>query len=133
MQHNVIDRARTFVGVPFRPQGRRADVGLDCVGLLLRSHELPDSCCRRNYRLSGDHLHELHEAVQPYFRRVNRTQLRPGDMLVMRVGPEQIHLGLFCGTSFIHAEAGIGRVMETLGKPIWELMRVYRRRSRQRR
>jgi hypothetical protein len=33
---------------------------------------------------------------------------------------------------FVHAHAGIGRVVETPGQPEWEILGVYRRRSKAR-
>jgi hypothetical protein len=41
-----------------------------------------------------------------------------------------MHLGVRTDQGFVHAHAGIGRVVETPGAPEWPVLAVYRRRSR---
>jgi hypothetical protein len=46
----------------------------------------------------------------------------------MSAGPQQIHLGIRTAAGFVHAHAGIRRVVETPGTPAWPILAAYRRR-----
>jgi lipoprotein Spr len=127
MTVNYAERARLLVGTRFRPQGR-ADDALDCVGVVLRTFEL-DASIPKNYRLRGDHRSELERGLLKRFRRVAMQQLRPGDVMLLRVAHEQLHLGVRTNCGFVHAHAGIGRVVETPGLPDWPVLGVYRKRT----
>jgi hypothetical protein len=58
------------------------------------------------------------------------TQLRAGDLMLLVPGSDQVHLAVRTGEGFVHAHAGIRRVVETPGIPEWPLVAVYRRRTR---
>ena len=129
MQLDFAERARTLVGTPFRPQGRELHA-LDCVGLVIRTFDLPAQEIRRNYRLKGDHREEMMRELIGPFRKVRKGEQRSGDLLLMAVRDDQMHLGVRTDQGFVHAHAGIGRVVETPGAPEWPVLTVYRRRSR---
>lgn len=48
------------------------------------------------------------------------------DLLLLRPGVRQLHLAVRCGTSFIHADLGLRRVVETPGPPPWPLVASWR-------
>lgn len=127
MKINYAARARALVGTRFRAQGRGAD-GLDCVGVILSTFELPAEPVRHDYALSGDHLHEIREALQPHFRRISRSTMQGGDLLLLQPGDRQFHLAVLTEHGFVHAHAGIRRVVETPGPPAWPLLGIYRKR-----
>ena len=127
MATSFVERARALVGTRFRPQGRDAH-GLDCVGLVLATFQLPVEAAPRNYALRGNHRANLEGALNGYFRRVPRPQLRAGDVMVMQVAPDQLHLGIRTPDGFVHAHAGIRRVVEAPALPEWPLIAVYRKR-----
>ena len=121
------ERARALVGTPFRLQGRDAQ-GLDCVGVAVAAFGLAASSARRNYRLRGDHEAEVRAFLSRGFRRVPKAQLRPGDLMLMRVAPDQLHLGVRTESGFVHAHAGLRRVVETPGAPEWPVLGLFRKR-----
>jgi hypothetical protein len=121
------ERARALVATPFRLQGRGTG-GLDCIGVALTTFDLPSGGTRRDYRLRGRYEGELREVLSMHFRRVPRTQLRSGDLLLMRVASDQLHLGVRTAAGFVHAHAGLRRVVETPGLPEWPVLGVYRKR-----
>lgn len=121
------DRARALVGTRFRPQGR-GEPGLDCVGLVLATFVIPGGCVRRDYRLRGDHERDLTEQLKFHFRKVRVAA--PGDILLMKIATDQLHLGVRTDAGFVHAHAGIGRVVETPGIPEWPVVAVYRKRRK---
>jgi hypothetical protein len=123
------ERARALVGTRFRPQGRSAE-GMDCIGVALAVFGVPAEEVRRDYRLRGDHETEMRFCLAHHFRRVPATQVRPGDLMLMRVAMDQLHLGVRTERGFIHAHAALRRVVETPGSPEWPLIAVYRKRRK---
>lgn len=132
MTHDHAERARALVGVGFRPQGRSAQAGLDCVGLVLATFEIADAAIRRNYRLRGDYRAEIETSLSEHFRRVRPSKQRPGDVLLLSVASDQLHLAVRTDSGFVHADAKVGRAVETPGVPKWRIAGVYRKRSRAR-
>ena len=130
MEKSYAERARALVGTRFRAQGRNPSIGLDCAGLAIAAFDLEPTRYRRDYRLRGEHRRELEAALRGGFRRVGRQQIRPGDIMVLSVASDQLHLGIKSDAGFIHADARLGRVVETPGDPCWTLIAVYRRRAR---
>ncbi len=123
-------RARALVGVPFRAQGRDPARGLDCAGLVITACGLQPESGRRNYRLRGDHRAEFERAMAGQFRKISRHQRRPGDVMLMAVASDQLHLGVRTERGFVHADARRRQVVETPGEPQWRVIGIYRRRSR---
>lgn len=123
------ERARALVGTPFRLQGRSAE-GLDCVGVAIETFGVQAARVRRDYRLRGDHAPEVRQFLGEGFRGVPRTQLRAGDLMLMKVAGDQVHLGVRTSAGFVHAHAGLRRVVETPGMPEWPILGVYRKRRR---
>lgn len=128
MRIDHAERARALVGTRFRPQGR-GEGGLDCVGLVLSTFGISPSLVRRDYRMRGDHRREIESGMSGGFRPVAFDQARPGDVMLMLVASDQLHLGIRTRDGFVHAHAGIGRIVETPGLPEWPVVAVYRKRS----
>jgi hypothetical protein len=124
-------RARALVGTRFRPQGRD-ERGLDCVGLAIETYEIPAESVRRDYQLRGNHRAEIERGLKRYFRRVSKRDARCGDVMLLQVASEQLHLAVRTDVGFVHAHAGLRRVVETPGEPEWPLMGVYRKRTKKR-
>lgn len=122
-------RARALVGMRFRPQGRGPE-GFDCVGVILATFGIPAGGARSDYALSGEHVRELREELARQFRKVSKSALRRGDIMLLQAGADQPHLAVRTDRGFVHAHAGIRRVVETPGLPEWPLLGVYRKRSR---
>jgi murein DD-endopeptidase / murein LD-carboxypeptidase len=121
-------RALALVGVPFRSQGRDPAQGLDCVGLALSACGLPSDMVRNDYRLRGAYLGEIRAVLRAGFRPVSARQRRPGDLLLIKVADDQLHLAVLTGDGFVHADARLRRVVETPGEPGWPIVGIYRRR-----
>lgn len=123
------ERARALVGTRFRLQGR-GDEGLDCIGLVIATFGLDARAVRRDYRLRQQYRRELEDGLNIHFRRVSPGSVRPGDVMLMAVDERQLHLAVKTDAGFVHAHAGIGRVVETPGAAEWPVLGVYRFRSR---
>lgn len=120
----VAARARRLVGVRFRPQGRTKETGLDCVGVVAAA--LRVGAVRSDYGLRGGSLRGLEaELERAGMKRIDLV--RPGDVLVLRAGAEQLHLAVATEGGFVHAHAGLGRVVEAPGIPEWPLLGIWRK------
>ena len=124
---DVVDRARSMVGVKFRPQGRDPATGLDCVGVVVRAFGIPPESVRRDYRLRGAHCAEIDRVLSRWFERIAPEQTCLGDVMLFEVSQSQIHLAIACGGTFVHADASIRRVVETPMPPDWPLRGAFRR------
>jgi lipoprotein Spr len=133
MRHDAATRARALVGTRFRAQGRDPRHGLDCLGLVIAAHRLPQREMPADYRLRGEHRDALLAGADRWFRRVAATARRAGDVLLLDAGPGQSHLAVVTDAGVVHADARIGRVVETPGASAWPVTAVLRRRSRAKR
>lgn len=129
MRVDYAARARALVGTRFRAQGR-GEGGLDCVGVVLATYEIAPSTIRQDYALRGDHLKEVQGRLDTHFRRIAAAQLRGGDLMLTESGSRQLHLAVRTEDGFVHAHAGIRRVVESPGMPEWPILGLYRKRGR---
>lgn len=121
----IAARARSLVGVRFRPQGRDPGLGLDCVGVAARATGLEQ--VRRDYALRGQLLAEIeHELCDLGLQPVAAEAARPGDVLVMAAGAAQLHMAIVTDTGFVHADAGLRLVVERPGPAPWPVVGVWR-------
>lgn len=119
--------ARALVGTRFRAQGRGSE-GLDCVGLALATYGIARGSVRRDYALRGAYRAELEAELGRFFRRVRAA--RCGDLMLCAPAADQLHLAVKTDAGFVHAHAGLRRVVETPGAPEWPVLAVFLRRAR---
>jgi hypothetical protein len=121
--------AEALADVRFRLHGRDPATGLDCIGVLAaalaaigRPAPLPV-----DYALRSNRLPPLETLVATCgFAEVHAPTL-PGDVLMLKVGPCQHHLLIAArGGGFVHAHAGLGRVVVTPGPPDWPVLHRWR-------
>ena len=120
---SAVARARAAIGARFRPQGRCIEHGLDCVGLAALAHRLE---APRGYALRGGRIADV-AAVARAGGMVAVTDARAGDLMLMQVGPGQLHLGIASEDGMIHADAGLRQVVERPGEPPWPVIGRWRR------
>lgn len=108
-----IAAARALRGTPFRLQGRD-ERGLDCVGLIAVVFDLTaEAPC--DYGLRGTMPDRAAAMLDRHFSRRRNGPPVAADVVLFDGGPAQLHLGLWSGSSLIHAHAGLRRVVETPG------------------
>lgn len=127
MTIDYVARARALVGTRFRLQGRDRD-GLDCVGVIVATFGLSPSAVRHDYAMRGNSLDDMRGAIDQNFRRVSTIQIRSSDVMLLAAGGGQPHLAVRTDEGFVHAHAGLRRVVETPGLPEWPILGVYRKR-----
>lgn len=121
--------AETLIGAPFKLHGRDPALGLDCVGVVAAAFaragiaaEAPRLYALRNARIDDALAFAaragLAECIGP---------IAPGDVLMVRPGPAQHHLLVAArGARFIHAHAGLRRVVATPAPLAWPTLRRWR-------
>lgn len=121
----VAVRARALVGVRFRPQGRSARRGLDCVGVAALAAGIEPERIRRDYSVREATLAMLAAELSTFGMRTV-SEAEAGDIAVFSPGPGQLHLAVFTGSGFVHADAGLGRVVERPAPAPWPVLGVWR-------
>jgi hypothetical protein len=117
--------ALELVGAKFRLHGRDTSIGLDCVGVVARATGV---AAPSGYALRGGDVAAVSRLIEAAgLVRVNDPA--PGDVMLMRAGPAQLHLAIRTGRGFVHADAALRRVVERPGMPEWEILGLWRRLS----
>ncbi len=116
----IVAQARAMVGAPFRLHGRSAELGVDCVGLAALALE------GAGLRTVVPHGYGLRTSdvarVEAWLERAGLRRIgegRPGDLALVRPGPLHLHLMIGVPGGFVHAHAGLRRVVETPGASPW--------------
>ncbi len=115
--------ARALVGAPFRLHGRDPVTGLDCVGVAALVFGVAD--VPRGYSVrtaDGGGVAKLIDTAG--LTRVRREPVA-GDLVLLKSGPAQCHLAVMTDAGFVHADAGIGRVVETPGPLPWPVIAIW--------
>jgi cell wall-associated NlpC family hydrolase len=123
----VVAAARGCVGTRFRAQGRMPGLGLDCVGVVLVAAAAAGvtGVIPPAYSLGGDHeagavrllaASGCTEVVVPL----------PGDILVLAPAARRRHLAVMTPAGFVHADAGLGRVVEAPLAAGWAIVGAWR-------
>lgn len=116
------EAARALVGAPFRLHGRDPATGLDCVGVAACAL---GGAAPRDYAVrTGDADRAATWIAAAGLARV--AEGRPGDVVLMRTGPGQLHLGVLTASGMVHADAALRRVVERPGPPAWPVLGCFR-------
>jgi cell wall-associated NlpC family hydrolase len=118
----VAAAAERLVGTPFRLHGRDPACGLDCVGLVaaaLAAIGRP-AFAPVGYRLRQCGIDRFLDAAARSGLIAASGPIEPGDVLSVRPGPAQHHLVIAATAGgFVHAHAGLGRVVLTPAPLSW--------------
>lgn len=123
----IVARARALIGTRFRPQGRSPERGLDCLGLAMMAAGIERERAPDDYRMRGGDPDAVSAGLGACgFGRVPPDQAQPGDVLLVRSGPEQLHVVVLAPGGHVHAHAGLRRVVETPGTLPWPVLSAWR-------
>jgi hypothetical protein len=124
---DIAARACALVGTRFRPQGRSAEHGLDCVGTAALACGIPGDRIPRDYALRSQSLVEIeHRLCDLGCRPVVGHALKLGDVVVCQPGPAQFHMVIITPFGFVHADAALRRVVERPYPIPWTLVGAWR-------
>ena len=119
----IVARARALIGTRFRPQGRSAAEGLDCIGLAAAAIDARN--VPRDYAMRGNSIRRLTDELRGAGLSAADI-MAPGDVLILSPGPAQLHLGIFTGTGLVHGDAGLQRVVERPLPLPWPVLGIWR-------
>lgn len=123
------EEAERLVGVPYRLHGRSPAAGLDCVGLAIAALK---NCGRpvadrSGYSLRISNLSELFDLARKCGFRPACGSTVPGDVYCVKPGPAQAHIVIADRSlRFLHAHAGLGRVVSQESLPDWPILAHWR-------
>ncbi|HKR91915.1 hypothetical protein [Novosphingobium sp.] len=125
--------ARALIGVPFRLHGRDPETGLDCIGVLqaaLAACGLPADL-PNGYTLRSRGIPDMAGIAVRLGLRETEAPIRAGVVVMLRPGPLQHHLAIATTAGrFVHAHAGLRRVVEGPIDPDWAVVRRWHLRPR---
>lgn len=129
-ENAVAARARALVGTRFRPQGRRREHGLDCLGLVAAAGRLPVELVPAGYslrsRVADDAMAlDLGGRAQP----LPPAEAGPGDVLLVETAMGLHHFLVLVRDGYVHADARRGRVVLTPGAVPWPVVAAWRLRE----
>lgn len=123
--NKIVEIARTYIGTPFHHQGRKKDVGVDCVGLLVcigaelqyKSKNGTEFYDIKGYTRQPDGKMLL-SALQEHLIEIPKEDMQPGDIVCVAFDKHPQHVGVLAdyrhgGLSMIHADGKRGEVLET--------------------
>lgn len=116
-RQQVIEQARSYLGVRFRHQGRTREQGLDCFGLVIRvCHDLGLSAFEwMGYGRDPD-PREVMRVGEEQLHRIYWPEVQAGDVVLMAWGSWPCHVAILADKahpfSLIHAYAGARKVCE---------------------
>ncbi len=126
--NTLIDIGRTWLGVPFRHQGR-SRLGVDCGGYLecIAIDAGLNITRSKTYSRSPD-PQLIEEALLANCIKVPISDMQPGDILWFSFAGEPRHVGLATDIGVLHAWAKPGKVVEHRLDEVWlkRLKAVYR-------
>ncbi|HET8613774.1 MAG TPA: peptidoglycan endopeptidase [Sphingomonas sp.] len=125
-QDEIVAAARACVGARFRLHGREPETGLDCVGLAAFAYAgRLKGAVPSGYALRGGDPETVAARIDA-LGLARADGQRAGDLLLLVSGPFQLHLAIRTERGFIHADAGLRRVVETPGEPQWPMAGAWR-------
>lgn len=125
----LTEQAKSLVGAPFRLHGRDPATGLDCLGVFAAalaacgmSARLPNGYLLRNRILPQMDEYVVGSGLVPA-----TGPIVPGDVVLVRAGPCQLHLLIAAeNENFVHAHAGLRRVIYGELPADWPVLRHWR-------
>lgn len=121
--------AEALLGCPFRLHGRNPRTGLDCVGVALVALARCDvhASAPADYALRNLSIAEALARSTLPFRSIEDSVIERGDVLIAKPSPAQHHVLVATGpASFVHAHAGLRRVVRQSGLPLRTILHHWR-------
>jgi lipoprotein Spr len=122
----VVAAGRALIGAPFRPQGRSAESGLDCLGVVALAAGADLAEIRRDYSLRDFEPDGVRRALERLGFRAAPEPFRPGDILILAPAAGRLHAAILTERGHLHADAGLRRVVEAPGAPPWPVISAWR-------
>lgn len=113
---------RTWVGTPWRHQGRTKGRGVDCIGLIVAAARDAGVMADASEFDRVDYLRhprgdELREVLERYC--TPAATAAPGVLVLFRLGAKLRHVAVVAGETMIHADSATGHVVEVGYRGPW--------------
>jgi lipoprotein Spr len=124
----IVARARALIGVRFRPQGRSAEQGLDCIGVVIMATRLDSGRVPRDYDMmaSRDTDAVNAEFAALGFIRLAPDEIEPGDIALVSCRAGHLHAAILTPDGYLHADVRLRRVVEVPGAIPWPILAAWR-------
>ena len=122
----LVAAGRALIGAPFRPQGRSAETGLDCLGVVALAAGADLAAIRRDYRLRDFDPEAIGRALEALGFDPADGPARSGDVLIVAPAPGRLHVAIVTPPGHLHADAGLRRVVEVPGAVPWPILSAWR-------
>ena len=118
---DIVLEAKTWIGTPFKHQGRIKGIGVDCVGLIIG--------VAHYFKLTEfDYTHYSHtpdgylmqQLLDQHLESIAIHAAKPGDIVLMRFDTEPQHVGILSDYGIIHAYAQVRRCVEHRLDGVWQ-------------
>jgi len=109
-KEDIIEEARTWLGTPYRHQGRVKGVGCDCGGIVIGvAKELGIEI--KDYEGYGKMPHggTMKKLLDSQFQSVPIEEVQIGDILLMKIVRDPQHLALVTDYGMLHCYTQLGR------------------------
>ena len=110
-RQEVVNIAKSTLGIPYKWGGNSPQQGFDCSGLMKYVHK----------NALGITIPRTTAQQRDRSKTISYAQLKPGDMLFFKTSAKTNHVGVYIGNrKFIHAPASGKRVtIATMDSPYW--------------
>ena len=134
MADTIPDWTAEYIGLPFREHGRDRN-GVDCWGLVVLTAterfgiRLPTYVADYASTHDADDIGRLVRGQMDLWREVSRGHERPGDVVLMRLLNQPMHVGMVVARGWmLHIEQGIDACLERYDGAKWRrrVMGIYR-------
>ncbi|MFK7842118.1 MAG: peptidoglycan endopeptidase [Sphingorhabdus sp.] len=124
------EKALSLCGCEFRLHGRHEHFGLDCIGLAAQCLCAADLECQipNGYSIRGGSEATINGFMTDmWFKRLaSESALCEGDIILVRPSPIQWHFLIRANDGFVHAHAGLGKVVFCPGDAPWPIIAIFR-------
>lgn len=114
---DIVDHARSLLGVPFKHQGRNA-LGMDCVGVLIdlaKYLQLDYPGTKQRYNFNPQ-TYSIRAELEKYLVPVPLENMQPGDVVIMCILGNEPHVGILAehdgDLTLIHSYQTVGKIVE---------------------
>lgn len=109
----VVETARTYLGTPFRHQGRIKGLGVDCAGLIVGvAKELELSAFDSKDYGRVPSADKLREVLEQEMVAIQISEAKAGDVYLMSFDAEPQHLAIITDYGIIHSYSAAKKVVE---------------------
>lgn len=118
---DIVFEARTWIGTPFKHQGRIKGLGVDCVGLIIgiaHFFNLTDFDYTNYSHVPDGFL--LRQLLDQHLHAILIPEAKAGDIVLMRFEAQPQHVGILSDYGIIHAYAQVRRCVEHRLDDLWQ-------------